>query len=365
MMKKLSKKRKILLSVAVAIVVFIGFCYAYYINELSAVNDKKEDIVFVVEDGESFGSVLNRLQEEHLIKNRSFALIHAKLSNLTQYKAGSFILNDQMSTDEILRIMNDSSLAQRDQVLITFPEGRWAKDYAELIEEQLGIDQDELLKLWNDSSYIETLAETYDFIDTKALDNKEYRVKLEGYLFPETYAFNKTATADDVTRTFLDQFADIYQKYETDMKASDYSLQEIITLASIVQYESATSEDMKMIAGVFYNRLNADMPLQSTVTVCYALYDDLDRSDKDSWRTCESSTDIDSPYNTYLYDGLPIGPIVNPGEDAIDAVLHPQTSDYYYFIADINGVKGETGKVYYSTTYEEHQKLQKELKLIF
>ena len=92
---------------------------------------------------------------------------------------------------------------------------------------------------------------------------------------------------------------------------------------------------MKMIAGVFYNRLKEGMPLQSTVTVCYALYDDLDRNDEDSWKTCEASTDIDSPYNTYLHKGLPIGPIVNPGEAAIDAVLHPETNDYYYFIADI------------------------------
>ena len=158
---------------------------------------------------------------------------------------------------------------------------------------------------------------------------------------------------------------EIYAKYEEDINASDYSLHELITLASIVQYEAATSEDMQLIAGVFYNRLNSDMPLQSTVTVCYALYDDLDRNDEDSWRTCEASTDIDSPYNTYLHSGLPVGPIVNPGEAAIDAVLHPQESDYYYFIADINGVRGEAGKVYYSETYEQHQQLQEELQLVF
>ena len=143
------------------------------------------------------------------------------------------------------------------------------------------------------------------------------------------------------------------------------SLHELITLASIVQYEAATSEDMQRIAGVFYNRLKADMPLQSTVTVCYALYDDLDRSDTDSWKACEASTDIDSPYNTYLHSGLPVGPILNPGEEAIEAVLHPENNDYLFFIADINGVKGEAGKVYYSRTYEEHQKLQEELNLIF
>ncbi len=365
MMKNLSKKKKIALIVAIVMIVCCGMLYGFYLNELSPVNQKQEDVVFVVDEGESMDSVLTRLQEEELIKSSTFASIHAKLSNLTQNKAGIFVLNDQMSTDEILRVINDSSQAKSDQVFITFPEGRWAKDYAKLIEDQLGIDDEELLSLWNDSSYIETLAKDYDFLDADTLNNDAYRVKIEGYLFPETYAFDKEATADEITRTFLDHFTEIYQKYETDIKNSDYTLQELITLASIIQYESATSEDMQLIAGVFYNRLNSDMPLQSTVTVCYALYDDLDRTDEDSWRTCEASTDIDSPYNTYLHSGLPIGPIVNPGEEAIKAVLHPQESDYYYFIADINGVNGEAGKVYYSETYEEHQKLQEELDLIF
>ncbi len=364
-MKKLSKKKRIALIVAAAVVVLFAGCYAFYLNELSAVNNKKQDVVFVVEEGETMDSVLERLQQEGLIKSSTFASLHARISNQTQNMAGIFVLNDQMSTDEILRVLNDPTQARTDQLLITFPEGRWAKDYAAQIEEQLGIDADEILALWNDPSYIETLAKDYSFLDADALNNEEYRVRLEGYLFPETYAFDKDATADEVTRTFLDHFAEVYAKYEEDINASDYSLHELITLASIVQYEAATSEDMQLIAGVFYNRLNSDMPLQSTVTVCYALYDDLDRNDEDSWRTCEASTDIDSPYNTYLHSGLPVGPIVNPGEAAIDAVLHPQESDYYYFIADINGVRGEAGKVYYSETYEQHQQLQEELQLVF
>ena len=131
-------------------------------------------------------------------------------------------------------------------------------------------------------------------------------------------------------------------------------MQQILTLASIVQFESATKSDMKKIAGVFYNRLDDNMKLQSSVTVCYALYDDF----KDA-QDCEVNTDVDSPYNTYEHKGLPIGPILNPGEDAIDAVLHPTKSDYLYFVADING----DGKVYYSKTLEEHEKKMEELGL--
>ncbi len=105
---------------------------------------------------------------------------------------------------------------------------------------------------------------------------------------------------------------------------------------------------MYLVSGVFYNRLGIDMPLQSSVTVCYALYDDFAHASD-----CETNADIDSPYNTYQHNGLPIGPILNPGKVAIDAALHPQESDYLYFIADIYG----DGTVYYAKTFEEHSAL--------
>lgn len=360
-MKQLSKGKKLLLAVIAAVVILLAAVYAFYMNALSPVNRQKEDVTFVVESGEGFADVLDHLAEADLIKNKTIASLHARISGQTQVMAGIFTLNDSKSTDEILQILNDPAQAKQDQVLITFPEGKWAKDYAALIERQLGIPAETLLTKWNDAAYIETLAADYAFLDVEALNNDDYKVKLEGYLFPETYAFDKDADADAITRTFLDHFQTIYAKYEKQFEQSELSVHEVVALASVVQYESASKEDMKSIAGVFFNRLAQDMPLQSTVTVCYALYDDLDRDDTESWKKCESSTDIDSPYNTYLHSGLPIGPIVNPGEEAIDAVLEPEDNDYLFFIADVKG----DGKVYYSETYEEHQKLQQELDLIF
>ena len=347
-MKRKIKWKRWLIAAAVVVLVIAGALYTWYLNALSAVNERRQDVVFVVESGENMDSVLERLQEENLIKNSFLVSLHARISGLTQTWEGVFTLNDTMSADEILRRLNDADEAKPHQTLITFPEGSWAKDYAALIEENLGISVEELIAKWNDMEYIRTLAQDYAFLDADTLDNKDYRVRLEGYLFP-----------------CIDHFQEIYEKSAHDYEDSDMSIHELITLASIVQYEASTAEDMKTIAGVFYNRLQEGMPLQSTVTVCYALYDDLDRSDSESWKACEASTDIDSPYNTYLNEGLPIGPIVNPGEQAIEAVLHPDENDYLYFIADINGVRGEQGKVYYSTTYEEHRQLQEELGLVF
>ena len=207
--------------------------------------------------------------------------------------------------------------------------------------------------------YIKELSKDYPFIQPKSLENDDLMVKLEGYLFPNTYFVSLDATIDDVTRMMLDEFAYIYDVYETEFIDSKLSVEQLLTLASIVQFEAGTPEDMKTIAGVFYNRLEKDMMLQSSVTVCYALYDDFD-----SPEACETQVDIDSPYNTYKIDGLPIGPILNPGEEAILAVLEPEENDYLYFVADIHNIKSNPGKVYYSKTMEEHNKWIHELDLI-
>lgn len=341
------KNKKILIPVIIAavIVVLAGGGFAYYSSSLGAVSSKDEPVVFVVNAGETTDVVLDHLKEEGLIKNTTMAKLYVKLHGLNDIKAGNFSLNRSLNTKEILAILNSTEAAKDDQVIITFKEGMWAKDVAALIESKMGIPKEELLKLWNDDTYLKTLMKTYPFLNDDIL-NTQYKVKLEGYLFPETYSFKKDADAKEITETFLKHFANIYDKYKSDIDASGYRVQEIVTLASVVQYEAAHKSDMDMIAGVFYNRLDQGMMLQSSVTVCYSLYDDLTSADD-----CEVNADIDSPYNTYLHEGLPIGPILNPGEEAIDAVLHPKKNDYLYFVADIYG----DGAVHYARTLAEHE----------
>ncbi|NBK99981.1 MAG: endolytic transglycosylase MltG, partial [Erysipelotrichia bacterium] len=295
--------------------------------------------------------------DEDLIKSATFAKLSAKLDGIDGFIVGQFKVNRNWDSNKILAYLTKQENVVRDEVMITFREGIWAKEIAGLIEEKLGVKADDLLNLWNDDTFLNTLIEKYEFLDASIL-NEQYRVKLEGFLFPETYSFNRKATAQEITYTFLDHFEKEYQSIKTAVKESGMSMHDVITLASVVQYESKSKEDMQMIAGVFFNRLKQDMPLQSSVTVCYAMYE------YDSWEECEMNTDIDSLYNTYQHTGLPIGPILNPGAEAINAVLNPKANDYLYFIADINNVKKEgSGKVFYSKTMEEHTKLQKELGL--
>ena len=186
--------------------------------------------------------------------------------------------------------------------------------------------------------------ERYPFI-TEDIFNDNIRIGLEGFLAPNTYQFYRETDARTVTEKILDQQLAVYNRFKDQFDASSYSIHELYTLASIVQYESGKRDDMGLIAGVFYNRLAINMPLQSSVTVCYAM----DEDNGENWLACEANADFNSPYNTYMYPGLPPGPIVNPGEDAIEAVLNPTDNDYYYFMADV-----DTGVVYYARTLEEH-----------
>lgn len=346
-MKTQLKNKKVLIAlISVCIVLAAALSMVvYYKTGLKAVASSETVTSFSVQQGETSEIVLDNLQKQELIRNKMVAKLYMKFHGLSDIKAGNFKLDAKWDTPKILETLNDSKQADADDIKITFKEGMWAKDVAALIEQKTGVKAKELLALWNDDAYLNTLIKKYSFL-SKDILNAQYKVKLEGYLYPETYRFHKDATAKQITETFLNQFQTAITPYEADIKNSKLSMQEVITFASIVQYEASSKEDMEMIAGVFQNRLKQGMSLDSSVTVCYALYDDMT-----SGEDCEVNTHIESPYNTYKNAGLPIGPILNPGATAINAVLHPKDNDYLYFVADIYG----DGKVYYAKTLDEQE----------
>lgn len=344
----MKKKQNKLVTIAILLVLLIAFAgfggRFYYTSNLKPVATESEIVEFEVVEGDSISSVISRLQEQGIIKSSTISKWYAKFHSLHNLKVGFFTLDKAWDTPEILAYLNDANNAGAHQAIITFREGIWAKDIAALIETNLHIPANDLLALWNDDAYVQTLIDKYEFLDNSIL-NDQTKVKLEGYLYPETYSFDMDATKEEITETFLNQFRKVYDEIKGDVSASGKSMHDIITLASMVQYESKTVEDMYLISSVFENRLKIDMPLQSSVTVCYALYEAYEKAED-----CEMNANIDSPYNTYMHAGLPVGPILNPGKDAILAVLHPKETDYLYFMADIYG----DGTVYYAKTLEEH-----------
>ncbi|MEG0238795.1 endolytic transglycosylase MltG [Anaerorhabdus sp.] len=358
MTKKIAKKKKRKLNIKNLLIVVLlffvlvgGSSYFFYTDSLKPVSKDSMQSSFIIESGQSMKTVLKNLKDEGLIKNDFTALLFAKFSDLTSVKKGEYTLDKSWSVKQILEYLNDSKSANVNDTRITIIEGDWAKHIASKVASTTNVSEDELFALWNNADYIRSLMGKYPFL-TEDIFNDNSRVYLEGYLFPNTYDFFQETTAQDVTEKMLDQTLKIYDKYKADFERVSsergMSIHELFTLASIVQYEASKAEDMKLIAGVFYNRLDTGMMLQSSVTVCYAI--DIDKGD--DWMKCEVNPSFDSPYNTYKYTGLPPGPILNPGEAAIEAVLNPTSSKYYYFMADVYG----DGTVYYAETYAEHQK---------
>lgn len=343
------KKKKPFLWIFLALIILIAgvgvYLYSSYQKSILPIQEQSEVAEFTLQPNSSVISTLKNLEEQELIISAQANQIRLQLEQASfTLMAGDYLLDKSWDAFEMLNHMSSASNTLQDVVSITFVEGKWAKDYAKQIEDVFGHNATETLALWNDETYLQTLIQQYDIL-TDAILNNQTIVKLEGYLAPQTYEFYRDASVEDITEKILDYSEQIYQENINSFNNSSLTIHEIITLSSMVQFEAKEIEDFRLVASVFLNRLELPMRLESSVTICYALYE------YDSWQDCEQNTLIDSPYNTYQNDGLPIGPIANAGKDAILAVIEPVTSDYYFFIADVYG----DNTVYYAETFAEHQ----------
>lgn len=343
MKKKTSKRKSLLAAVATLFLVVVGIV-SFYFWSLTPTQSQSEPIHFVVVKGDTTDTVIQRLQDQGLIRNGLTAKLMVKLEGLNEIKVGGFSIDRNWGPKAIFSRLNQMPDDDYKTVMLTFKEGQWAKDYAALIEQNTNVSAQTLLTLWSDKQYLKSLINEYDFL-TEDILNENLKVGLEGYLFPNTYEFYVETTPEDITKRFLDQTKVIYQKYQSLFESSSYSVHEIFTLASITQFEAGNDADNRIVSGIWFNRLNQGMKLGSSVTVCYALYD------YENWQECEQNPNIDSPYNTYRYEGIPIGPVSNPGESAIRSVLQPTQTDYLYFIAAVY----TDGAIHYGKTYEQHQ----------
>ncbi len=243
-----------------------------------------------------------------------------------------------MSYDEIIYALRAGD--ERDDVVeLTFPEGFTAHDIGARLEENEVCSEKEFINALNTVNF------GYEFEEKIPQDENRY-IKLEGYIFPDTYYFFKDENPESVARKFLAAFnkrvtSDYYER----MEEMGLTLDETLTLASIVQKEASNPEYMADVAAVFYNRLDASdiFPrLESDVTINYV------ENDIKPYIT-ETNQDMYDAYNTYECTGLPVGPVCNPGLDAIKAVLYPSSHDYYFFISD------KDGNYYYAETVGEHE----------
>ena len=207
----------------------------------------------------------------------------------------------------------------------------------------MGFSTDDVLAKWSDASFIQELIGEYWFLSDDIL-NSAIMFPLEGYLYPETYfVVEQEPTIESITRLCLDLMNERLTPYQDRITELGMTAHEFVSLASVVQAESLFEEDYKTIAGVFYNRLETGMPLQSDITVLYALQEK--RVD-----VTYADLEVDSAYNTYKYAGLPVGPVCTVQKSILDACANYEKHDYYYFFAT------KDGDVLYSKTLDEHNR---------
>jgi len=290
----------------------------------------KSAVTFEIKPGESMSAVAANLKKAGLMGNTDPFIKYAKNGELDKkIKAGVYTLNTAMSPKEILEVFVSGS---RSEIWITIPEGWRIDQIADYLEKQGLLFK---AKEFEDEAYVK------NFSSTSFLAGLPGGTTLEGYLFPDTYKVYSDATPKDVIAEMLDNFGKKVTKNMMDAaNTKGFTLHQFVTLTSIVEKESAQSEDIRKIASVYYNRLAQGMPFQSDATITYITR----RADA---RPTIDETKIDSPYNTYINRGLPPGPIGNPGLAAMQATLNPETTDYLFFIS-----KG--GKAYFAKTYDEH-----------
>lgn len=320
----------------------IGFAAGYTSYKLQLpVEKQNKDIIVEVAAGSTLNSVLDTLEENELIHNAKFASIYARLNSLTNVQANSYVLNDSLDLKSILTIINNGDFDHLVQDTMTIVEGSDYEDICQIISEKISLPVEEVINYGKNPEYIKRMIEKYPMLEEVVL-NPNIRYPLEGYFYPETY--NLTNVSKDCESYFglmLDMMQAKLEPYK------DVNVHELLTLASIVEAESLYVKDKAIIAGVFDNRIKANMPLGSDVTILYAL-------NSDASVVTYEDLEVDSLYNTYRNTGLPIGPIGTVTISTIDACMNKQAHDYYYFFAL------ENGEVIYTKTYDEHLKVVKE-----
>lgn len=292
----------------------------------SCCSKDKEEIQVKIEKGESLTDIAKKLKDKDIIDSATLFKLWARITgNSDKLKAGRYSFRKHTGVRATLRtLVEGKSLS----IAVTIPEGYTLREIAELFEHKAGIDKDEFLALAHDTSYIRRLGLKGN--------------SLEGFLYPDTYFIYYGIESSQVIEAMVRRFFTIFNdKFKQRSQDIGLSMEEVVTLASIIEEEAQVDSEKFIISSVYHNRLRMGKLLECDATIQYIL-------PKRKARLLYNDLKIDSPYNTYLYPGLPPGPICSPGRTAIKAALWPKKTDYLYFVA-----RGD-GTHIFSKTLKEH-----------
>ena len=358
--KKKSKAKGCLVTVLVLLVLVAGggyFGYGYVQDSLKPVDASSKDYVTVqIPDGANVQEIGSTLEKSGLVKHGLIFSLYAKYYSHANLKSGYYNLKKSMSTDELIQELEKGGTPEAQAPVLanlTIPEGYTLEQIAQTVGQLQGefkepLTAEAFLAKAQDETFISQLVSKYpNLLGSLPTKDSGVRYRLEGYLFPATYTIKDSTTVESLIDEMVAAMDKAMSPYYATIKEKNLTVNELLSIASLVEKEGAKTEDRKQIAGVFYNRLNVGMPLQSNIAILYAqgkLGQKISLADD-----AGIDTTIDSPYNVYTHLGLMPGPVDSPSSDAIEASVNQTKSEYLYFVANV-----EDGKVYFATTKEEH-----------
>ncbi|WP_455167790.1 endolytic transglycosylase MltG [Streptococcus sp.] len=364
--KSTKKKKSGFKAFFISLLIFLGlisagayFGYQYVQSSLQPVDaDSKQYVTVQIPEGANVQEIGKTLEDAGLIKHGLVFGLYAKYKNYADLKSGYYNLQKSMSTEDIIHELQKGGTAEAQEPVLatlTIPEGYTIDQMAQAVGQLQGdfkepLTADAFLAKVQDDSFISQEVAKYPSL-LESLPTKESgaRYRLEGFLFPATYSIKESTTIESLIDEMLAAMDKTLAPHYSTIKSKNLTVNELLTIASLVEKEGAKTDDRKLIAGVFYNRLNLGMPLQSNIAILYAqgkLGQKISLADD-----AGIDTSIDSPYNVYTNLGLMPGPVDSPSLDAIESSINQTKSENLYFVADVTD-----GKVYYASNKEEHDR---------
>ena len=350
----------------ISLLIFLGlisagayFGYQYVQSSLQPVDASSKQYVTVqIPEGANVQTIGSTLEKSGLIKHGVIFAFYAKYKNYSDLKSGYYNLQKSMSTEDIIHELQKGGTAEAQEPALanlTIPEGYTIDQMAQAVGQLQGDFKEPLTaeaflaKVQDDNFISQEVAKYPSLLESLPTKESGVRYRLEGFLFPATYSIKESTTIESLIDEMLAAMDKTLAPHYSTIKSKNLTVNELLTIASLVEKEGAKTEDRKLIAGVFYNRLNLGMPLQSNIAILYAqgkLGQKISLADD-----AGIDTTINSPYNVYTKAGLMPGPVDSPSLDAIEASINQTKSDNLYFVANVTD-----GKVYYAATQEEHDR---------
>ena len=362
--KPVKKKKSHLKAFFISLLIFLAlisaggyFGYQYVLASLEPVDPTSKEYVTVqIPEGASVQEIGSTLEKAGLVKHGIVFGMYTKYKNYSDLKAGYYNLQKSMSTDDLIKELQKGGTAEAQEPVLaslTIPEGYTIDQIAQAVGQLQGnfkepLTADAFLAKVQDDNFIsQEVAKYPNLLESLPTKESGARYRLEGYLFPATYSIKESTTIESLIDEMLAAMDKTLTPHYSTIKSKHLTVNELLTIASLVEKEGAKTEDRKMIAGVFYNRLNLGMPLQSNIAILYAegkLGQKISLADD-----TEIDTTVNSPYNVYTNQGLMPGPVDSPSADAIESSINQTKSDNLFFVADVTD-----GKVYFATNKADH-----------